>query len=245
MRIVEDVYLIGGGLYGIGISNDLDCNVFLVDGESEMALIDTGVGVGTSMIIDNIKKEGLDISKISKLILTHAHLDHSGGTAELKKSLGLEVYISEIEAGYIENGDEDAIGLNIAKRTGVYAEHFNLTPVKIDQRLKGGESIKIGKYAMKVILTPGHSRGSVCLFLEGHANRILFSGDTVFTRGELCLLNLPDSSLADYRKGLKNLANLSIDALLPSHIGFTIKKGQAHIDMALEALRHMELPGMM
>ncbi|KKL13236.1 hypothetical protein LCGC14_2527810 [marine sediment metagenome] len=38
MRIVEDVYLIGGGLYGVGISNNLDCNVFLVDGESEMAL---------------------------------------------------------------------------------------------------------------------------------------------------------------------------------------------------------------
>jgi glyoxylase-like metal-dependent hydrolase (beta-lactamase superfamily II) len=245
MRIVEDVYLVGGGMYGVGISNDLDCNVFLVDGQSEMALIDTGVGEDTSMIIDNIKKEGLDISKVSKLILTHAHLDHSGGTAGLKKSLGLKVYISEIEAEYLENGDEDAIGLNIAKRTGVYAEHYSLTPVKIDQRLKGGESIKIGKYTTKVIPTPGHSRGSVCLLLEGHTKRVLFSGDTVFTRGELCLLNLPDSSLADYREGLKNLANLSIDTLLPSHIGFTINKGQAHIDMALEALQHMELPGMM
>ena len=224
MRIIEDIYLVGGGLYGIGISNDLDCNVFLVDGESEMALIDAGVGEGTSTIIDNIKKEGLDISKVSKVILTHAHLDHSGGAAELKKSLGLEVCLSEIEAGFLENGDEDAIGLNIAKRTGVYAEHFSLTPVKIDQKLKGGESIKIGNYAIKVIPTPGHSRGSVCLLLEGHKNRVLFSGDTVFTRGVLCLLNLPDSSLADYREGLKNLANLSIDTLLPSH---------------------MELPGMM
>ena len=146
MRIVEDVYLVGGGLYGIGISNDLDCNVYLVDGEREMALIDSGVGAGTSKIIDNIEKEGLDNSKVKKLILTHAHLDHSGGTAELKRSLGLEVYVSEIEAGYIERGDEDAIGLNIAKRTGVYAEHFRLRPVKIDHRLRGGESIKIGKY---------------------------------------------------------------------------------------------------
>ena len=245
MKIVEDVYLVGGGLYGFGISNDLDCNVFLVDGESEMALIDAGVGEDTSTIIDNIKKEGLDVSKVSKVILTHAHLDHSGGAAGLKKSLGLRVYISEIEAEYLENGDEDAIGLNIAKRTGVYAEHFSLTPVKIDQKLKGGESIKIGKYTIKVIPTPGHSRGSVCLLLEGHKNRILFSGDTVFTRGQLCLLNLPDSSLADYREGLKNLANLAIDTLLPSHIGFTIRKGQAHIDMALEAMQHMELPGMM
>ena len=245
MKIVEDVYLVGGGLYGFGISNDLDCNVFLVDGESEMALIDAGVGEDTSTITDNIKKEGLDISKVSKVILTHAHLDHSGGAAGLKKSLGLRVYISEIEAEYLENGDEDAIGLNIAKRTGVYAEHFSLTPVKIDQKLKGGESIKIGKYTIKVIPTPGHSRGSVCLLLEGHKNRILFSGDTVFTRGQLCLLNLPDSSLADYREGLKNLANLAIDTLLPSHIGFTIRKGQAHIDMAIEAMQHMELPVMM
>jgi glyoxylase-like metal-dependent hydrolase (beta-lactamase superfamily II) len=245
MRIVEDVYLVGGGLYGIGISDDMDCNVFLIDGESEIALIDAGVGAGTSKIIDNIEKEGLDKSKVKKLILTHAHLDHSGGTAELKKVLGLEAYISEIEAGYIEKGDEDAIGLNIAKRTGVYAEHFRLTPVKIDHHLRGWEIIKVGRYAIKVIPTPGHSRGSICLLLEGHTKRILFSGDTVFTRGELSLLNLPDSSLADYREGLKNLENLSIDSLLPSHCGFTIEKGQAHIDMALEALQHMELPGMM
>jgi glyoxylase-like metal-dependent hydrolase (beta-lactamase superfamily II) len=245
MKIVEDVYLVGGGLYGIGISDDLDCNVFLIDGGSEMALVDSGVGAGTSKIIDNIEKEGLDISKVKKLILTHAHLDHSGGTAELKRTLGLEVYISEIEKRYIEEGDEDAIGLNIAKRTGVYAGHFRLTPVKIDYGVRGGDSLKTGRYTIRVISTPGHSKGSICLLLEGHEKCVLFSGDTVFTRGELSLLNLPDSSLADYREGLKNLENLSVDSLLPSHSGFTIEKGQAHIDMALEALQHMELPGMM
>jgi len=245
MQILKDIYVIGGGEYGIGLSHRLDCNVYLIDGGNEIALIDAGVGIDTEKIVENIKEELINLKKIRKLILTHAHLDHAGGAANIKNILNTDIYISGKEAKFIESGDEEAIGLNLAKKCGIYPDEFKLKPVKIDCRLKGDEEIKIGRYNIKVIPTPGHSKGSVCLLLKSHDKKVLFTGDTVFMRGLLSILNLPDSSLADYRKGIKNLSGLKIDSLIPSHYGFTLNDGQIHIDMALDALSNLSIPPMM
>ena len=245
MKITEDVYIVGGGIYGIGISSDLDCNVFVIDGGNEIMIIDAGVGVETDIILKNMEKEALDISKVNKLLLTHTHLDHSGGAADIKKTLGAEIYVSEIEADFIETGDEEAIGLPLARKTGVYPENYSLVPVDVDHRLKGDEYITVGKYTVRVIPTPGHSKGSISVLLETSDKNILFSGDTVFFGGALGLLNMPDSSLADYKIGIGNLKGLSVDCLLPSHSGFTVGKGQVHIDKAIEALAGLGVPKML
>lgn len=244
MKILEDVYLVGGGLYGIGTSCDLDCNVFVIDGGDEIMLIDAGVGVDTHKIMMNIEKESLVTSKIKKLVLTHTHLDHAGGAADFKDLLGLQIYVSDKEAAYLEEGNEDAIGLTQAKKVKVYPEDYRLKKVNVDHRLQGGESIRVGKYTIDVISTPGHSKGSISLLLKGHEKKILFSGDTVFMGGTLCLLNLPDSSLTDYKEGIGNLKDLSIDCLLPGHAGFTLSNGQVHINMAIQALEGLGVPKM-
>jgi len=244
MKILEDIYIVGGGDYGIGISHSFDCNIFLIDGGDDAVLIESGVGQDTKKIIDNIAKINIDKEKISKLILTHAHLDHSGGAYDFKKMLGLKIYISKIEAGYIENGDENAIGLNIAKKSGFYPDDFKLNPVKIDAALNGGEIIKVGKYALRIINSPGHSAGSICVLLENHTKKVLFSGDTVFMRGLLSLENLPDSSLQDYKIGINNIFNYEIDSLVPSHYGFALGYGKKHIEMAKLALEGLLIPSM-
>ena len=244
MKILDDIYVVGGGIYGIGLSTRLDCNVYLVDCGTEYVLIDAGVGIETEKIIKNITEESLDVSKIKKLFLTHAHLDHSGGAANLKKMLNLEVYVSEKEAVYLESGNEEAIGLVKAKEEGVYPKDYKLSPVKIDSFLKGGEEIKVGKYIFKIISTPGHSKGCICFLLKRHEKKIIFSGDTVFLGGFISLLNLPDSSLTDYANGIKNLKNISVDSLIPAHYGFTLNNGQYHIDTAIDALSKMSIPKM-
>jgi hydroxyacylglutathione hydrolase len=244
MKILDDIYAVGGGIYGIGISHKLDSNVYLVNGGEEAALIDSGVGVNTERILQNVENEGLDTSKIKKLILTHAHLDHAGGAATLKDILGAEVYISEIEAPFLEKGDEESIGLTVAKKSGVYPNDFKFRSVKVDNRLRGDEMIRLGKYTMKIIHTPGHSNGSLCILLLGHEKRVLFTGDTIFMNGSISLLNLPDSSLTDYKKGINNLKDLSVDSLIPSHYGFTLSYGQYHIDLAADSLDSLSVPKM-
>ena len=66
MKITEDVYIVGGGIYGIGTSSDLDCNVFAIDGGSEIMIVDAGVGVSTDILLKNIEEEGLDLSRRSQ-----------------------------------------------------------------------------------------------------------------------------------------------------------------------------------
>ena len=55
-------------------------------------------------------------------------------------------------------------------------------------------------------------------------------------RGLLLLLNMPDSSLQDYKIGINNLINLDVDCLIPSHYGFTLSNGKKHIKMASQAI---------
>jgi hydroxyacylglutathione hydrolase len=244
MKILEDIYIIGGGENGIGISNKLDCNIFLIDCGTEAVLIDSGVGVDTDIIFKNIENEKIDKNKIKKLILTHAHLDHAGGAQILKKVLDLKIYMSEIEAPFLENADEKSISLDIAKINGIYPKEYKYKPVKVDIKLKGTEKIKAGKYIFKIISTPGHSRGSICVLLEKHEKKVLFTGDTVFTRGLLGMLNTFDSSLSEYKKGIANISKLKIDSLIPGHFGFTLNSGSKHINMASDALKELFIPRM-
>lgn len=158
--------------------------------------------------------------------------------------LGLKIFISEIEAGYMEKGDEEAIGLNAAKKSGIFPDNFKLHPVKIDSALSGNEIIKVGRYNLRIINTPGHSAGSICILLENHSKKVLFSGDTVFMEGLLCMFNLPDSSLEDYKIGIGNICKYEIDSLLPSHNGFTLSYGKKHIEKAKIALQDILIPPM-
>ena len=177
-------------------------------------------------------------------LLPQPGADHAGGAANLKGILDLETYISKIEAPFLENGDEEAIGLVTAKRSGVYPEDYKLKAVKVDNGITGDEMIQLGKYTLQIIHTPGHSKGSICILLLGHEKRVLFTGDTIYMNGLLGLLNLPDSSLADYKYGINNLKDLSVDSLIPGHYGFTLNYGQLHIDIALESLNNLTVPKM-
>jgi hydroxyacylglutathione hydrolase len=235
LKIIDDVYVVGGGIYGIGLSEELDCNVYLIDCGDEAVLIDCGIGVHEEVIAENINKE-CDIKKLKKLFITHAHLDHSGGAYYFKQNFKVDIFVSEKEGVFLENGDEEAIGLIKAKESGIYPETNRLKAVNIDCRIKGWEEFRAGKYTIQAIPTPGHSRGSVCYLLKDHKKRILFTGDTVFLGGYISLQNLPDSSLAEYAEGIKNLEGLNIDTLLPSHNGFIVNGGQHHIDIAIKAL---------
>jgi len=236
MEIIEDIHVVGGGIHGIGLTHKLDSNVYLIDGGDEIALIDAGVGVEPERILEEIIKKGFRKDKISKLFLTHAHLDHSGGAAYLKKKLNVEILASAKEAPYLENGDEEAIGLTKAKKSGIYPDQYKLSSVKVGDWLDGYEEKSVGKYFVKVIPTPGHSRGSLSFMIRNHKKKILFTGDAVALGGYISLQNLPDSSLTEYEEGINNLNNLDIDSLFPSHYGFTINYGQYHIDLIKEAL---------
>lgn len=239
MKILEGVYLVGSG--AVGLSHDFDCHVYLIDGLSELALIDAGGGLGVKRIIDNVRTAGFAPELIRYVFITHAHADHAGGAADLEKFLGCKVLSAHEEALVIGSGDEVQLGLEIAKASGGYTPDYRFHPCKVLE-VADGETIKVGRLVVKSIIVPGHTAASTCYLVSIDGRNCLFSGDTVFIHGLIGLLNCPGCSLEAYRRSIGKLANLSVDALLPGHLLFTVTGGQNHINQAIDRFARAQMP---
>ncbi|MDP2984691.1 MAG: MBL fold metallo-hydrolase [Candidatus Latescibacter sp.] len=166
MKISEGIHVVGGGRHGFGMSNKFDCQIYLLENPGGHVLIDAGVGLEVDRIINNIKNDGINLNDIKHLFITHVHSDHAGGCAELKKRLGLKVYISKVEAPILRTGDEIKLSLDIAKRDGFYPQDYVFHGCEPDVELNGGEKFTFDAFTMETIHVPGHSPGSMCFLVK-------------------------------------------------------------------------------
>jgi glyoxylase-like metal-dependent hydrolase (beta-lactamase superfamily II) len=152
-------------------------NTYLVaDSESgEAALIDPG---GDLERVLALREPGS--LRISCIFLTHGHIDHVAGCAEAKSRLGVPCQIHRDDSEWL-----DAIGQQ-AEMFGFEGER--LEHPGIEKFHEDGDSFALGEQRATVLHTPGHSRGSSCLFFE--QARVLFSGDTLFA-GSVGRTDLP------------------------------------------------------
>ena len=240
MKITQDIYMVGSGQ--IRLSNAFDCHVYLLDGGRELALIDAGAGLQPERIIENIRDHGFDESRIAHLLLTHTHGDHAGGCRQIKRLTGAKIACTEVEARLLESGTDVEIGMDVAKRTGIYPQDYAFQHTRADLIIKDGDTIRVGQYDVRVIEVPGHSYGSACFLVDMGGYKILFSSDVVFCGGTIGLGNWPGSSLGAYRQHITKLSNLSVDALLPGHYMWTLEQGQEHLDTAVENLKLAWVP---
>lgn len=165
-------------------------NVYLFKG-SKNTLIDTGMVQTAGILKKALAEHGLGFSDIDKIIVTHGHPDHYGAAKKIVKAGRAKVaaHVEDIVA--IEKGMEVSTKRyrNFLKLMGVPLSTSILLGLlfivfkqmadncEVDLVMCEGDEMGIGNYRAKVICTPGHSKGSVCLFLE--KERVLFSGDTV------------------------------------------------------------------
>ncbi len=248
MRLFQDVYLVGSGRNGLCLTDDYDCHVYLIDGGDQAALIDAGVGTGFASTLKLIEADGIDPQKVTHLLLTHAHSDHAGGARSVYDRLHVQVSLGAAEAHDLESGDEVAVGLDTAKRSGYYPPSYVFPACPVARRLENDDVIQVGKYSIRAISTPGHSKGSTCFLVDTEEGRVLFSGDVIqfgdFGRfkGMISILNAPGCSIQDYARSAPRLADLNVDALLPGHRLFCLKKGQRQIDYMVKTFSAMLLP---
>lgn len=123
------------------------------------------------------------------ILLTHGHFDHIAAVEALKKRYGIKVYVAEEEAK-----------LMLDTRKNLSSFFGEPLAVRADEVVKDGQQLNIAGIDMKFILTPGHTPGSGCYYLE--ENEILFSGDTLFyaSRGRT---DFPGGSEADIMKSIR------------------------------------------
>ncbi|MBV9039126.1 MAG: MBL fold metallo-hydrolase [Acidobacteriaceae bacterium] len=242
MQISNRVYLIASGYAGCSLTHGNDCNAYAVRCGENYLLIDSGVGVNTESIMRELEHDGIVSGKIHSLLITHGHLDHSGGAYFLHRELGIPVIASCEAAAALEGGDEEAISLAAAKRAGIYQSDFRLNSCFIARKLKGGENWSVGDCRVTALRTPGHSRDMITYLVQAPDELLAFSGDTVFHGGKVLISDTWDCEPAAYANSLRSLAVYPIDGLYPGHAIWSIREGHRQVRQSLDYVNRLLLP---
>jgi glyoxylase-like metal-dependent hydrolase (beta-lactamase superfamily II) len=159
--------------------------------------------------------------QISTIILTHCHFDHTARVKEIAHMCKAKVAIHKNDArGLVD----DLQSLSM---------HFGARSPGIVPDIILGEGDIIGE--LTVLHTPGHTPGSICLWSE--RDRVLMSGDTVFSDGCFGRYDFPGGSRIELARSLDRLALLDVDGLYPGH-GKPVERGGArHILAAQELIK--------
>ena len=169
-----------------------NCYIYADQETKEAVIIDPG-GNGKT-IIENVEKRKLNPIAI---LNTHYHPDHTCANKDLKERFNIPLMIGEKDAVQLQFVYDAAMQIMI---------QCNPSP-PADNLLREGDIIKIGCLSLKVIETPGHTKGGICFYDE--CNNILFSGDTLFLES-IGRTDLPTGSDKELTHSLKKLFNLPL-----------------------------------
>ena len=200
-----------------------DGNVYLVMDERPV-LVDAGMMAGPTL--KNIRKF-IDPARIEMIVLTHCHHDHCGAAPALQEATGAKILLSEKEVGAV--GDDLA---TVAYLFGQQAPEF-----RVDEALHEGMVLDTGQWKLRVMETPGHSPGSICLYEE--REKVLFSGDTVFPDGNIGRTDMYGGSTPELVRSIERLVRLDVKAMYPGHMEITSRDVSRQIQMSLRFARSM------
>lgn len=206
-------------------------NCFVAESDDGFMIVDTGLHDANSR---EIWEKQLEHKTVSKIVVTHLHIDHSGYAGTLQQLTGAKVFMSEkdsmamdniwraeslplLERDYsladVPNQITEGIKL-LSEQSRTYVKPF---PV-IDHYLQEGEQIQIGKEIYEVIFTPGHSDGLITLFNE--QQRVLFSTDHILPKITPNIASWfygDNNPLQSYERSLHKIKELGADFVIPSH----------------------------
>ena len=165
-----------------------NCYMIWAEGSDKCVVIDPGYE--PQIILDQIKKQGKTLQAI---LLTHGHFDHVGAVRTLAADTDCDVYICETDLSM--------------------PPQFTAGPLYYTHTYGEGDVVQLAGLSIRVIHTPGHTPGSVCLITEDR----MFSGDTLFA-GSCGRTDLPGGSWPQILQSLKRLKEMAGDyKVYPGH----------------------------
>jgi glyoxylase-like metal-dependent hydrolase (beta-lactamase superfamily II) len=179
----------------------LEENVYIVGDEVSKETIIIDPGDEPDRIIEIIESGEL---KILNIICTHGHFDHVGAVMDIRKATGAKVLM--------HRGDDETY--RMARDQAAFWGYTVDDLPEPDGFLKEGDEVRTGSHVFRVLHTPGHSPGCICLHGEG----ILFAGDTIF-RGSVGRTDLPGGSHEKLKESFRRLMQLPEDTIVYSGHG--------------------------
>ena len=158
---------------------------------------------------------------IATVVLTHCHFDHTARVKEIAHMCRAKVAIHKLDAtGLLD--DARSLSMHFGSRSPAIIPHILLNE---------GDSVS----GLRVLHTPGHTPGSICLFSE--SDQVLISGDTVFTDGGFGRYDFIGGSRAELARSIDRLSLLDVEGLYPGH-GVPVESGgSGHIASARDLLK--------
>jgi metallo-beta-lactamase class B len=201
-----------GNIYYVGMSG---VSSWLITTPEGHILIDSTFEETVPQICRNIEQLGFRVGDIKWLLSSHAHVDHTGGHALMKRLSGARIVSSAADAQVMASGGADDFS-PFPKKLLAY------TPVKADRIVKDGDEVSLGGVTLTAHLTPGHTKGATTWTMpvkdgEQTYNVVFFSSVSIVAPTRL--LNNPDypSIAEDYAATFKKLKALPCDIFLAPH----------------------------
>lgn len=203
-------FRIAGNVHYVGTAG---LSAFLITDPAGHILIDGAMEESAAQIAANIRKLGFRLRDVRILLVNHAHWDHSGGLADLKRLTGARLLASAGDRPELESG-----------RSSYRDELAPAAPVKVDGLLRDGQRVKVGRTMLVTHLTPGHTKGCTSWTLrtehEGRPLDLLFACSLTVAGQPLVNDKRYPRAASDFRSTFAKLKRLRADVFLNFHPDF-------------------------
>lgn len=211
-------FRVAGNVYYVGAA---EVSAFLITTPKGHILLDGGFVETAPLVRDSIQKLGFRLEDVKMMIISHSHYDHVGGLAQLKAWTGAQLLVHHADADQLENG---------GKGDRQWGDKFTFPPVKVDRRLKDGDTVTLGGVVLTANWTPGHTPGCTTWSMQvndGAKLDVVFVGSTSAPDYKLVNNAKYPGIVDDYERTFRVLKALPCDVFLASHGSFFRLKEKA------------------
>jgi metallo-beta-lactamase class B len=205
-------FRIAGNLYYVGA---IEITSYLITTPEGHFLLDGGFVETAPQIERNIIELGFKLTDVKFLLNSHAHYDHAGGLAELKKVTGAKFLASERDAPLLRSGGHGDFR---------FGDTLTFPPIAPDQIIRDGEALPLGNQIIIAHLTPGHTKGCTTWTTRIHEGNKIYDVVFVGSQSALDYKFVGQESYAgiteDFERSFALLNHLPCDIFLASHGSF-------------------------